>query len=65
LVAAIARLHDFQLIIEDGPGCTFALLCGRAASQDAGSMAHYNPAYKSAHPSPEPEPPQFLFSGAG
>ncbi len=29
LVAAIARLHNFQLMIEDGPGCTFSLLCSR------------------------------------
>jgi signal transduction histidine kinase len=27
LVAAIARLHDFQLVIEDGPGCVINLIC--------------------------------------
>jgi signal transduction histidine kinase len=65
LVAAIARLHEFQLIIEDGPGCTFALLCGQATRQDTASAAHYGPAYNAPSPTSDSEPPQFLFSGAG
>jgi signal transduction histidine kinase len=35
LVAAIARLHNFQLVIEDGPGCTLALLCTGTRSTGA------------------------------
>ena len=64
LVSAIARLHDFKLVIEDGPGCTFALLCGKGQAQELPSGGGPRPAHWPLKSDSGPKDLKFLFSGA-